>query len=386
MAGEVRVALVNHLVVADQGRSLDRAEVVTRTQRVGNHSALVAGLAGVRADGRDFDRMLRGVELAAVQRVGTGTPVDAGVHARFVDRTAVVVHVGQRLGTKEIVTVVRRDDHFEFLVRREADGQQPVVLLVATRAQAVHFVRVGSFRLVMRHDQASGEHAWLDRDAQRGFRGAAARTRNTTGDAGLKRVERLFRHVVDHARIGVAAVQRADGALDDLDPLQVHQAQADGRAVRLVNAVDEDRHVRIVGAAAQVGQAADGDVDVGLGAGRIHGQAGRELGDVKQVLHAGVFELFAGDRRDGERHVLQPFRAPARGHGHRLQRGGRRLPGAGGRRSRAIRRGRIRRGLRKHRRDHTDIAQSHARGNDPTAGGPAPATRNFAMLDVRLHE
>ncbi len=103
-------------------------------------------------------------------------------------------------------------------------------------------------------------------------------------------------HAVDIDSVHHAA-DRA-GIIDVVD-IETDARIAEDREIILADAADE--HGGVVIAARQRGGAIEADV-------------GRELRDLVERGDAAIFERGGAERRDGDRHVLQPFRPAAGGH------------------------------------------------------------------------
>lgn len=155
---------------------------------------------------------------------------------------------------------------------------------------------------------------------------------------------RLGGQDVDHAGGRRFAEQGALRTLQHLDPLDIAEiAEADAVA-RAIDAVDHhaDRGFE-AGIVADRADAADARRGGGFACRRGHQQARREQREILDVLHPGVLDKLAIDRRDHDRDVLQRLRALAGGDDDVSDIGGRGLSG------RLRGRGCRRRGLRQGR-------------------------------------
>jgi len=136
----------------------------------------------------------------------------------------------------------------------------------------------------------------------------------------------LFRDVVDGAGEGVATIERALRALEDLDALDVGQTEVEHRLVRQIHAVVEHRHVLRAVGELRVGQATQHQAArEARGHVALVVEARRAQRDVCKALDVAALDLLGGEGVDDQRDVLQRLLALARGDGdlveHRRARG-----------------------------------------------------------------
>ncbi len=125
-------------------------------------------------------------------------------------------------------------------------------------------------------------------------------------------------HKIDGTRVGVAAIQRALRAADDLDALDiVHVETLDGALV--IDAVDEIRCAgldRGVGAGEHAGKTTDHGTLGGAPEDFGEHESGGELRDIVERGDLPVGDVCRRQRGDGQRHILQRFFALTSGDHH----------------------------------------------------------------------
>ena len=125
-------------------------------------------------------------------------------------------------------------------------------------------------------------------------------------------------HEIDGTRVGVAAIQRALRAADDLDALDiVHVEALDGALV--IDAVYEVRGARLdrsVGAGEHAGQTTDHGTLGGAPEDLGEHESGGELRDIVKRGDLPVGDVCRRQRGDGQRHILQRFFALTSGDHH----------------------------------------------------------------------
>ena len=120
-------------------------------------------------------------------------------------------------------------------------------------------------------------------------------------------LELLARHPgdqIDRATRGIAPVQRALRATQDLDAVDVEELREAHVGPAEIDAVERDGHAR-VGADAKDVRAHPADVDLRFAARLREGEARRLDGESFDVVDREVLEQLAGVGRDRDRHVLQ---------------------------------------------------------------------------------
>ncbi len=123
---------------------------------------------------------------------------------------------------------------------------------------------------------------------------------------------------VDAAAGGVAAVERALGTAQHLDPVYVVERSVGAIVPGLVDAVDVEGHRRIQGRGVVVGPDA-ADVDLGVDVVLAQHDGRRQVADLAHVGDARLDQLGTADRGDREGDLLDVFRAFLRGDHHLLQ-------------------------------------------------------------------
>ena len=219
--------------------------------------------------------------------------------------------------------VVVVDD--ERVRRDEATGALGEAEVRATTGEgARHVVDVAALRVAV--DNSAQSSLLADGQVQHGRQVAVVRAVSSGAVTGRNRAFRhaklrLVRDVTEHTRLGAGAEQGALRAFEHFDALQVRgvNVQVTARdAGRLF--VEVNSHVRPLADGARTLRTTYADrqaahVDVAFAR---TGRAERDVGQVLNEFFNGAdLELaqgFAGERLDGDRHVLDVFRAALRGN------------------------------------------------------------------------
>ena len=140
---------------------------------------------------------------------------------------------------------------------------------------------------------------------------------------GAKRSLQLYRYILrqqagdifHRAADGVAAIQRALRTAQHLDPLHIVDVQHCGLRAVEIDIVEIDAHTLLeAGNRVLLADAADEGRKRRVGAARfLQRRVGAELRDFSDIDRAALFQFLRPVGRDRDRHVDQPFLAPARG-------------------------------------------------------------------------
>ena len=282
------VALLVRLRIAGQRTDLHEAKIIADVETGEVDLAVVARCPGELRNGRHLDRVSVGIELAAELRKGRIARVLRCGHGL---RAAIVDVVGKRGKPERVVAVIIGRGDRQIGRRREIERTLDVALLEATRRVAGDLVRIAAVEMLVATGNAHCEDILDQRVADAAAEAVLAVIATKSRDVGVGVFQRrLLRHVIDRAGKGVATVQCADRTLDDLDPLDVDQAEIDRGVVRNIDAIEEHCDVGIARTTVEVGLAADDRVGAEFGTAAGDLQAGGEIRDVAQIPNVAVGE------------------------------------------------------------------------------------------------
>ncbi len=178
------------------------------------------------------------------------------------------------------------------------------VFVLGARARATHDIEKAV--ALARGDIQTTGHAFGERTGHRCRAFHRAVVAGGELDVGAEVERRPLGDDVDHAGRGVLTEQRALRTFQHLDALQLAEVAEAHAVARSINAVDDHTHRRFqAGVVAHRADASDTSGGDRLVRGRRHQQAGREDGEIFDVLDAGVLQQLLGHRGHHDRHVLQ---------------------------------------------------------------------------------